>query len=138
MMAANTRNVKKSSNKVVKKSNKKSNTGYIAFLLLAVIVFIIILISTIFGDVVQIYNNNREAKELEKRKTELLEEEDSLNSEVIKLQDPNYVARYAREKYLYTKDGEKILTIIDAKDINNKSDKSTDKKDISDEKKQQE
>ncbi len=137
-MAANTRNVKKSSNKVVKKSNKKSNTGYIAFLLLAVIVFIIILISTIFGDVVQIYNNNREAKELEKRKTELLEEEDSLNSEVIKLQDPNYVARYAREKYLYTKDGEKILTIIDAKDINNKSDKSTDKKDISDEKKQQE
>lgn len=138
MMAANTRNVKKSSNKVVKKSNKKSNTGYIAFLLLAVIVFIIILISTVFGDVVQIYNNNKEAKELEKRKTELLEEEDSLNSEVIKLQDPNYVARYAREKYLYTKDGEKILTIIDAKDVNNKSDKDTDKKDVSDDKKEQE
>lgn len=137
-MAANTRNVKKSSNKVVKKSNKKSNTGYIAFLLLAVIVFIIILISTVFGDVVQIYNNNKEAKELEKRKTELLEEEDSLNSEVIKLQDPNYVARYAREKYLYTKDGEKILTIIDAKDVNNKSDKDTDKKDVSDDKKEQE
>ena len=30
-----------------------------------------------------------------------------------KLQDPEYQARYAREKYLYTKEGEKILTIIE-------------------------
>ena len=28
-----------------------------------------------------------------------------------KLQDPDYIARYAREKYLYSKDGEFILKI---------------------------
>lgn len=41
-------------------------------------------------------------KELEK----LVEEEEYLKVEVQKLQDPDYVARYAREQYLYSKDGE--------------------------------
>ncbi len=41
-------------------------------------------------------------KELEK----LEEEEEFLKVEVQKLQDPDYVARYAREQYLYSKDGE--------------------------------
>lgn len=41
-------------------------------------------------------------KELEK----LEEEEKYLKVEVQKLQDPDYVARYAREQYLYSKDGE--------------------------------
>ena len=45
--------------------------------------------------------------------TGLLEEEASLNSEVNKLQDADYIERYAREKYMYTLDGEKILIIID-------------------------
>ena len=31
------------------------------------------------------------------------------------MQDPEYVARYAREKYMYTKNGEKILKIVDGK-----------------------
>ena len=34
-----------------------------------------------------------------------------LKSEVAKLQDPDYVARYAREKYLYSKSGEIIIRI---------------------------
>ena len=44
---------------------------------------------------------------------ELLEEEAALSSQVIKLQDPEYRARYARENQMYTKDGETILIIID-------------------------
>ena len=28
-----------------------------------------------------------------------------------KLQDPDYIARYAREKYFYSKDGEYIIKI---------------------------
>lgn len=36
----------------------------------------------------------------------LEEEEEYLKVEVEKLQDPDYVARYAREQYLYSKDGE--------------------------------
>ena len=36
-----------------------------------------------------------------------------MQTDVIKLQDPEYVAKYAREKYLYSKDGELIIKIID-------------------------
>ena len=115
-MTTNKNNSKNVKQKVVKKSNIHKEKGYIAFLLLAVVMFIVILISTVFGDVVQIINNEKETQALKERHTELLEEEASLNSEVVKLQDPEYKARYAREKFLYTKDGEKILTIIDTVD----------------------
>ena len=40
-----------------------------------------------------------------------LSEEEELKSEINKLQDPEYVARYAREKYLYSKDDEIIIKI---------------------------
>lgn len=112
------------SNNKNKKSNlklaKKQEKSRIAFLLVAVVLFIVILISTVFNDVVQIYRNKNQTEELNIRKQELLEEEKSLKSEVIKLQDPDYIARYAREKYLYTKEGERILTIIDVPKSSNK------------------
>lgn len=57
---------------------------------------------------------NYEAKEaLEKQYEELLANEKKLNSEATKLQDPDYVAKFAREKYMYTKDGEKIIRITE-------------------------
>lgn len=102
------------SNSVKKKKKlKKKKDNHIVFLLLAVVMFIVILISTIFNDVQQIIMNRNKTEELNIKYIELLEEEASLNGEVIKLQDPEYIARYAREKYMYTKDGEKILTIIE-------------------------
>ena len=91
----------------------KSEWKQLVFLLFAVIVFLVVLVSTVFNDVVQIYNNKRQTEELEVKYNEILEEEAALTSEVSKLQDPDYQARFAREKYLYTKEGEKILTIID-------------------------
>ena len=91
----------------------KSEWKQLVFLLFAVVVFLVVLVSTVFNDVVQIYSNKKQTEELEVRYNELLEEEAALTSEVSKLQDPDYQARFAREKYLYTKDGEKILTIID-------------------------
>ena len=39
--------------------------------------------------------------------------DDVLNQEIIKLQDPEYLARYAREKYFYSKDGELIIKLPD-------------------------
>ena len=49
---------------------------------------------------------NEQKKELEDRIASLKEEEKVLKSDIQKLEDPSYVARYAREKYLYSKDGE--------------------------------
>jgi cell division protein DivIC len=94
-------------------NSRKQYRKRIVFLFFVLVMFIVILISTIFNDAVQIYNNKKQTEELTAYYNELLEEETSLNSEVVKLQDPEYIARYAREKYLYTKDGEKILTIVE-------------------------
>lgn len=98
--------------KLISNANKNAKKR-IVFLLFAVVIFIVILISSVFGDVTQIYQNKSQTKQLTEKYRNLLEEEASLNSEVVKLQDPEYMARYAREKYLYTKDGEIILTILD-------------------------
>ena len=43
----------------------------------------------------------------------LKNKEEELSSEISKLKDPEYVARYAREKYMYSKDGELIIRIPD-------------------------
>lgn len=61
----------------------------------------------------QIANNKRTKEELEAKYNELLENEESLEGQVVKLQDPEYVAKYAREKYLFTKDGELIIDMGD-------------------------
>jgi len=57
----------------------------------------------------QIVANRKTKEELTSKYSELLENEESLEGEVVKLHDPEYVAKYAREKYLFTKDGELII-----------------------------
>jgi len=61
----------------------------------------------------RILDNRRARSELEKQYTKLLEDEIELNSEVIKLHDPEYVAKFAREKYMYSREGELIIRIAD-------------------------
>ena len=58
-----------------------------------------------------IYTNIKDKKDLDKMYASYLEEEELLKSEIEKLQDAEYIARYAREKYLYSKDGEIIIKI---------------------------
>jgi len=60
---------------------------------------------------VEIIDKYQEKKELEKELTSLKEKEEELKVDANKLQNPDYIARYAREKYLYSKDGEFILKI---------------------------
>ena len=54
-----------------------------------------------------------EKKTLSEKLVTLKDEEDKLNSDIKKLKDPEYVARYAREKYMYSKDGELIIRLPD-------------------------
>lgn len=61
----------------------------------------------------QIYNNTKLKEELEDQYAQLLEDETTLESEVVKLQDPEYVAKYAREKFMFSKDGEIIIKLPD-------------------------
>ena len=83
---------------------------------LLTIVFLVvggILIKSIFETSIQIYEKEKEKKEFSKILKQLKEKEEELNKTVTKLQNPDYVARYAREKYLYSKDGEIIIRIPD-------------------------
>jgi cell division protein DivIC len=108
-----------------KRKKNKDNTLYM-LLIVTCAVLMVALVGTVFKDYSRVVQNRKETTELENKYQELLEEETSLNSEVVKLQDPSYVARYAREKYLYSKDGETILRIIDAqKDKSSSSQEET-------------
>ncbi len=66
-----------------------------------------------FSNVNKIVSIKKEKQILSDRIAELTDEEAVLNSDIKKLEDPEYVARYAREKYLYSKDGELIIRIPD-------------------------
>lgn len=92
--------------KVTKKDKRR-----ITLLIIIFIPLLTIFVSNMFSYWSQIYNNIKEKEELELLYREILEEEETLKSEIVKLQDDEYVARYAREKYLYSKDGEIIIKI---------------------------
>ncbi len=78
-----------------------------------VFLFILVftLIFSVFNDWSKIFQNKKKINSLNEEYTSLLEKEESLNSEVTKLQDPDYVARYAREKYMYSLPDEVIIRI---------------------------
>lgn len=97
---------------MVKKKRKvrKCATRIMVFGICSIALSIFILVS-IFSVVVDVLNKYKEADMLEEKLADLVEEEDSLNQEIIKLQDPEYLARYAREKYFYSKENELIIRI---------------------------
>ena len=97
---------------MVKKVNKGAKRRLLLFFSIFMILVAYVGYST-FDYWKQIYDNIKETKELEKKYEELLADKEILESDVVKLQDPDYVAKYAREKYLYSKDGELIIKIID-------------------------
>lgn len=91
---------------------EKSKTKRRVFFLGGLSLFIIIsILFSVSKNVYQIYNKKKEEKFLAKELLDLKKEEEDLKAELQKLKDPNYVARYAREKYLYSKDGEFIIRI---------------------------
>jgi len=67
--------------------------------------------SSLYKNFIQILNNRKETAKLETEYEKLLDEQKALTSEVTKMQDPDYVARYAKEKYLYSQEGEIIIKI---------------------------
>lgn len=81
--------------------------------LTSILCFFIISLS-IISSVSNLFKIKQKTNEKAKLKTQvekLKEEEKILSDDVEKLKNPEYAARYAREKYLYSKTGEKILKI---------------------------
>ncbi len=91
-------------------AKKKKKRRFLLFGLTSIAVLILMAL-TIGKYWVTIYEKYQEKKELEKELLELKAKEKELELDAKKLQDSEYIARYAREKYLYSKDGEFIIKI---------------------------
>ena len=90
------------------KKTKKEKKRLIAISLI-IVGLIASLVSSVSKDWVSILANKKEIAELSNKYENLLSEEEKLKSEVTKLQDDDYVARVAKEKYLYSAQGETII-----------------------------
>ena len=92
---------------------KIGRKGRFTLLLVCVIGILVVFVGTIFKDWLQIVNNKQSLAAMNIHYEELLEEEASLTSEVTKLHDRDYIARYARERYMYSLPGEIIIKMPD-------------------------
>ena len=79
--------------------------GPVCFFLMVCFVF------SIFSYITNLYHLQQHKSKLELEYLELQEMADDLKVEITKLQDPEYLAKYARENYLYSKEGELIIKI---------------------------
>lgn len=99
------------SNRGITKKTKRRLT----FLSCIILILVFGIVVSVFNDMSQVLKNKNEIVLLNKEYKELLKDEESLQSEITKLQDNDYVARYAREKYSYSLPGEVIIKLPSAR-----------------------
>lgn len=91
--------------KRISRASKKRLMFFGTLSLICIISFVFSLIFNIYT----IFNLTIEKKQLENKYIKLQEESEKLKKDVEKLNDPDYLADYAREKYLYSTQGEYII-----------------------------
>ena len=96
---------------MAKNKTKMKARRRMLFLGLTSIAIIFVMTFTIGRYWIEIFDKYQEKKMLEEESLSLKEKAEELKVDANKLQNPDYVARYAREKYLYSKEGEFILQI---------------------------
>ena len=106
-----------------KRKTSAKSARRILFLCTGSIVLIVALCFALGSCWAEIISKYQEKKDLEKELVELKDAEDKLKADVKKMQDPDYIARYAREKYLYSKDGEYVIQLPSDKKAKTKEDK---------------
>lgn len=75
---------------------------------LFLVTFVII---TLMYNIVEVYNLTNEQKHKEEEYIKLQDESDTLKNEIVKLSDPTYLANFAREHYLYSKEDELVIEL---------------------------
>lgn len=90
---------------VSKKTSRKSKRRVVLISIITIGLISLLLVN-MFSVWKDILKKRKEKEFYTGELSRLEEEEEYLKVEVEKLQDPDYVARYAREEYLYSKDGE--------------------------------
>ncbi len=95
----------------MKKTKKEKKRLFIISSL--IVILMVMLVQSVAKDWTKIMDNNKQIKQLTEEYNELLAEEEKLESDVTKLQDSDYIARYAKEKFLYSEDGDTIIRMDD-------------------------
>lgn len=90
----------------MKKTKKEKKRLFV--ISVVIILLVVSLVSSVAGDWTKIMENKSKITSLNKQYNELLSEEEKLVSEVTKLQDDDYIVRFAKEKFLYSENGELI------------------------------
>lgn len=93
---------------MAKKSVKKRKKIRILFTVLCLVINALIIYS-IVSTFNNVYQKSKEKKQLTEELSNLKEKGEALRVEANRLQDPDYVARYAREKYLYSGKNEFVI-----------------------------
>ena len=93
------------------RKRKKGIRGKFMLLLIVFVVLFVSLFCSLKSSYMQVHEKISEKENLAIKYNELLDEQDMLEKEVVKMQNPEYIGRYVREKYMYSKDGELILRI---------------------------
>ncbi|MBQ9072552.1 MAG: septum formation initiator family protein [Bacilli bacterium] len=91
----------------ISKASKRRLTFFGTISVVAIVYFIFSLIYNIYT----IYNLNLEKKALDNKYIELQAKAEELKIDIDKLNDPEYLADYARENYGYSKPGEYKIQI---------------------------
>ena len=91
---------------VKKKKKRTKRLVFITLFCLAINCYILYSVGTVFKDV---RDKQQEKENLVAKLDDLKEEQEELKVEVNRLQDDEYIARYAREKYLYSGKNEYII-----------------------------
>lgn len=91
----------------MKKTKKEKKRLFV--ISVVIILLVVSLVSSVAGDWTKIMENKSKIKSLNKQYNDLLSEEEKLVSEVTKLQDDDYIVRFAKEKFLYSENGELII-----------------------------
>ncbi len=91
----------------------KKEKKRLVFISFTIICLIVLLVVSVYKDFLTIIKNKNKTYKLTAKYEQLLDEKKSLTSEVTKMKDPDYLARYAKEKFLYSKDDEVIIRIED-------------------------
>lgn len=95
---------------MAKKKRKMGNIYGIVFLIISVF-----LIYTLYAKVQHIKTEEATYQKLVVQKSELKKEKAKLAKEVDSLNDSDYVVRYARSHYIFSKNGEEVIILPENK-----------------------
>lgn len=77
------------------------------------LLLVLLVVASVISKLVSLYQLGNEKAIKEKEYIELQEESEILRNQILKFQDPEELAKFARENYYYSKDGELIIKLED-------------------------